>query len=226
MAFEDLKDQLRDQITSLKVRIQESSAWNELMDRYLDLNPPAQKAVLALTGAVFALVLFSIPYYFFSSSQDSVAYFEEKKQMIRDLYRVSRAVNALPPAPPPMSTEELRSAVQGILSSERPSLLPDQIVSITEFDNSKGQGATLPKSLAQKGVAVNLSRLNVDQIARIGGRLQGLRPTIKMTGLRVQATAQDPHYFDVTYRLVAFGVPSAAEPPAPSRPGAARGGRQ
>lgn len=224
MAFEDLKDQLRDQFTTLKVKIQESPAWNELMDRYLDLNPPAQKAVLAFVGAFFALILFSIPYYFFSSSQESVDYFEEKKQMMRDLYRVSRAVNALPPAPQPMSADELKNAVQGILSSERPALLPDQIVSITEFDNSKAQGATLPRSLAQRGVAVNLSRLNVDQIARIGGRLQGMRPTIKMTGLRIQASTQDPHYFDVTYKLVAFGVPSA-EPTATPRPGAGRGGR-
>ncbi len=222
MAFEDLKDQLRDQLTSLKVKIQESSAWNELMDRYLDLNPPVQKAVLALTGGIFALVLFSIPYYFFSSSQESVAYFEEKKQMMRDLYRLSRRVNALPPAPAPMSADELRSAVQGILNSERPSLLSEQIVSITEFDNTRAQGATLPRSLEQKGVAVNLSRLNVDQIARIGGRLQGIRPTIKMTGLKIEASAQDPHYFDVTYKLVAFGVPSAQESSAPNRPGAGR----
>ena len=217
MAFEDLRDRVREQLTTLSARVQESPAWNELMERYLDLNPTAQRAALAGVGALAALILFLLPYAFFSASQDNMTAFEEKKQMMRELFRVSRAANVLPPAPPPMTSDDLRGAVQGVLGSERPPLLPEQTLSIIDFDNSKAQGSALPKGLTQKGVMVNLSRLNVDQIARISGRLQTLRPTAKITGLKVQATSQDPHYFDVTFRVVAFSLPQSAPPPA--RPG-------
>lgn len=216
MAFEDLKEQAREQLTTLVARIQESSAWNEIVERYLDLNPPVQKAVLALSGALAALILFMLPYMFFSSSQDNMSYFEDKKQTMRELYQVSRAVNVLPPAPPPMTLEDLRNSVQSILNTERPPLLPEQIVSVVDYDNTKTAGATLPRSLSQQGVAVNLSRLNVDQITRLSGRLQSMRSTLKVTGIKIQASAQDPHYFDVSYRLVAFGIPAApAATPAP-----------
>ena len=207
MAFDDTKDRLRERLMAVGGRIQESSLWNELMERYLDLNPALQKVVLTLVGFLAGVVILLLPWSFFSSSQDSMLSFEDKKQTIRDAYRVSRAVNQLPSHPPTLSQAELKNAIQGALASEKPILLPEQTVGLNEYENDKAVSTALPKGLTQKGIAVSLSRLNVVQIAKIGGRLQSLRPTAKVTGVKIEATAQDPHYFDVTYKVVVFNVP-------------------
>lgn len=217
MAFEEARDRLKEQLQAIGLRIQESTAYQQLMERFQDLNPNAQKIVLAAGGFVGALLLFLLPWTFFSSSQTSVADFESKKQLIRDLFRTSHHVSTLPPVPPTISSSELRNQVQAILSSERPTVLPDQIVDISDFDNKSAKSPSLPASLQQSGVAVKLSRLNLDQVAKIGAKLQEIRPTAKMVGVRVQSTVADPHYFDVTFKLVAFSLPP--EPIAPAKPG-------
>jgi len=224
MALEDVKEQLREQLQTLAARVQESPAWQEAMERYQGLTPAAQKGVLAGIGALSALILFMFPYFFFASSQTTLADFEEKKQLIRDLYRYSHAATTMPPAPIPVTAGELHSAIQGALGSQNPPLLPEQTVSIADFDNSKAVSGALPKSLTQSGVAVNLSRLNLDQVIKIGGALQDLRPTVKVVGVKIQATPADPHYFDVTYKLVTFNLPVDTSAAPPGKPGAAKPG--
>lgn len=226
MALEDVKEQLREQLQTLAARIQESPAWQELMERYQSLSPSGQKAALGGVGAIFALFLLLFPWFFYSSSMDSMTEFEDKKQLIRELYRYSHAASTLPPAPIPVSAGELRNAVQGLLSSQHPILLPEQTASISDFDNGKAKSAALPSGLTQSGIAVNLSRLNLDQVVKIGAALQNLRPTAKIVGLKVQATAADPHYFDVTYKLVAFNLPSDASGGMGGKPGANSPGKK
>jgi hypothetical protein len=197
-------------------RVEESAAWSQLMERYQGLTPNVQKLSLAGAGALGALLLFMFPWIFFSSSQTSLMEFEDKKQLIRDLYRYSHAASTLPMAPIPVSAGDLHNAIQSVLGNQSPSLLPEQTVAITDFDNSKAKSAALAQGLTQNGVMVSLSRLNVDQLVKIGSQLQDLRPTVKMVGLKVQATAADPHYFDVTFKMVAFSLPPADLP----KPGA------
>lgn len=221
MALDDLKDRLREQGTALLARIQESSVYNELNEKFLDLNPNAQKAALALSGVIFALFLFLFPWIFFSSSQDQMAAFEDKKQMLRELFRTSRTAASLPPTPGVISPSELRMAISGVLSTEKPPVLQEQQLSISDFDNEKISSSALPKGLTQKGVIVMLSKLTVDQIVKVGGRLQSLRPTAKLVGVKAQASAQDPHYFDVSFKVVGFNLPQPAVPAAKgAKPGA------
>ncbi len=207
MALDDIKDRLREQVQTTIARIEESAAWAQLMERYQGLTPNAQKLSLAGVGAAAAFVLFMFPWIFFSGSQTSLTEFEDKKQLIRDLFRYSHAASTMPMAPLPVSAGDLHNAIQGVLSNQSPSLLPEQTVAITDFDNSKAKSAGLPQGLTQNGVMVSLSRLNLDQLVKIGSQLQDLRPTVKMVGLKVQATPADPHYFDVTFKMVAFNLP-------------------
>ena len=216
MALDEIKERVREQVQSLAARIQESAAWAQLMERYQSLTPNAQKLSLAGAGAASALLLFMLPWIFFSSSQTSMTEFEDKKQLIRDVYRYSQAASSLPIAPMPVSAGDLHNAIQGVIANQSPSLLPEQTVAITDFDNSKAKSAALPQGLTQNGVMVSLSRLNVDQVVKIGGQLQDLRPTVKMVGLKVQATTADSHYFDVTFKMVAFNLPPVDLP----KPGA------
>lgn len=219
MALEDVKERLKEQALATLQRVRESSAWIQFMEKYQDLGPGAQKAVLAGGSFVLALILFLLPWTFFSSSQNTMGDFEAKKQLMRELFHVSRAASALPMTPQAMTPGDLRSAVQNVLSTERPLLLPEQTLSVTDFDNVTAGSSALPKGLTQKGVIVNLSRLNLDQVVKIGTRLQALRSTAKMVATKIQSTAADPHYFDATFKIVAFNLP--AEPAPKTAPGKA-----
>ena len=205
MNLDDLKERFREQYQAISSRVQESTAWNQMVEKYQDLSPQAQKAAIALVSLVFALIILSVPYSFYSSSQDEVDQFEDKKQLMRDLFHVSRKVNSLPVAPPTMSTPELQASVQNELSVAH--LQPDQILSVSEFDNTPHASPTLPKGLTQKGVIANLHKLNLSQMVDLGSHLQSIRPTVKLVGVEVTANRDDAHYFDVVYKLVTFALP-------------------
>jgi hypothetical protein len=219
MALDDIKDRIQEQAVAFYGRLQESSAWNRLTEKYQDLSPNGQKGALAGVGALAALILFMIPYTFYSSSQSELKEFEDKKATIRDLYQTSRAANALPPSPGQIGISDLKSLVQNVLDTEHPVLLPEQKLSVIDLDTSKIPD--LPKSLTRAGVLVNLGQLNLDQVVNIGSHLQALRPTVKLTSLNVRANVKDPHYFDVTLKLVALSLPAeAVAKPAPGKFGA------
>jgi hypothetical protein len=201
MNLDDLKDRLREALQSLK----ESQVWLQITEAYDNLPPTGQKATLAGVGALLALILFLIPYSFYSSSQDQIVEFEDKKQLMRDLYRVTRSVNSLPPAPPAISTQELRTQIQTELTAG--GIAPENIGAMMDFDNTDAKSTALPKNLQQPGVSINVKKLNLQQVVDIGQRLMRIRPTAKMVGLEVKAQSPDPHYFDVTYKIVAFNLP-------------------
>ncbi len=191
-------------------RIQETPAWNRAVEKYQDLGPNAQKATLAGASLLAVLILFLIPWAFFSSSMDSLTDFENKKTEIRSLYRVSRAASALPPSQPPITSAELRSKVQSLLDSERPSLVPEQRLSTLDFEAAKTPD--LPVGLDKIGLMVSLGKLNLNQIVTISSHLDQLHPAVKMTGMKISASMPDPHYFDVTYKLVASNLPPVLMP--------------
>ncbi len=210
MNFDDIKDRLREAFQTLSGRVRESTAWNQLMEKYADLPPQGQKAALAGTGVIFALFMLMIPSCVFLSSMTNITDFEDKKQLMRDLYRTHREASALPPPPLSMSGSELQNRVQSVLSGA--GLQPEQLGGVQEFDNKPKSSGWIPKSLDQAGVAVTVRKLNLEQIVDIGQRLQRMQATAKMTGLEVRAQSEDPHYFDVVYKIVAFNLPPEPAP--------------
>lgn len=219
MAFEDLKDRLSEQAQGYWSRIQESSIYIQLHEKYADLNPTSQKIVLVVSSLVLALITLMIPWSYISSSQQSVADFEMNKIILRDLYRVSRASAALEGAPPQVDPTQLVSRAQSQLGTM--ALQAEQIEKVIPVDNALGGPGIpgVPKQVQQKGIEVTLRKLNLRQVIEIGYQLLTLQPGLKMTGLTVTATASDPHYFDAIYKVISFSLPSPAADvkPAPKR---------
>lgn len=205
MNLDDLKEQLRESFQSITGRIAESPAWNQLVEKYSDLPPQGQKAALAGAAFVSTLILLFVPSCIFMSSSTNLQDFEDKKQSMRELFRVHREVSVLPPAPMPLTPGELENRARGELNSA--GLQPDQLGGVTDFDNKTRSSAWIPKALEQRGVAVTVKKLNLQQVVDLGNRLQRLQQTAMLTGLEVRAQAEDPHYFDVVYKIVAFSLP-------------------
>jgi hypothetical protein len=211
MILDDLRDQLGERWQAALGQAQESSIYISLREKYDNLAPPMQKLTLFLGSVVMVFLLFLIPWSYISSGNTSLEDFENKKTTIRELFRVSRYSGELASAPPNTPPSVLQSRAQSELQQAR--LQPEQIKSVEEFDNSGPQAsAIIPKSVIQKGIKVSLSKLNLRQVIALGSQLQTLERGVKMVGMDVMATSEDPHFFDVTYKLVTFTLPVEATP--------------
>lgn len=223
MAFEDLKDRLSEQAQGYWSRIQESSIFIQLHEKYADLNPTSQKLVIVIGSLLIALFTLMLPWSYITSSQQSIADYEMNKLILRDLHRVSRASASLEGAPPQIDPNALASRAQTQLQGM--ALQQEQIEKVIAVDNALGGSGIpgVPKAVQQQGIEVTLRKLNVRQVIEIGYQLLTLQPGLKMTGLTVTASSPDPHYFDAVYRVISFSLPA---PPADVKPVPKRGSQR
>jgi hypothetical protein len=207
MAFEDVKDSAKESLKSAWGRIRETDAFLQINERYQSLSPNGQKGALAGAVLVGFLLIMAIPWSFYSASKLSVAEYEEKRDLVRDLFKTNREASALPPAPAPVSVSELQNIARQNLTTAR--LSAEQIVTVSE---SPANVAGIAKTIDQTGIAVSLTKLNLKQVIDIGNDLQNMQTTARMMGLEIKATAADPHYYDVIYKIVAFAAKPEAAP--------------
>jgi hypothetical protein len=204
--FDDLKERFVTEGKAVWERIQESSTFNQLKDRYDNMTPSMQKLSIVGVSAVVALIILSIPYGYYSASQTNVEDFEGKRMTIRELLKVTRESSDVPQIPqaPPMGS------LQGIIDSQIQSshLLPEQIKGTqTVSNNSK----LIPNALTEGMMEINLAKLNLNQILDLGHRFQSINPSVKLKDLIITANREDARYFDAVYKLVALAVPAAPE---------------
>jgi len=210
MGLEEIKDTLSEKLSESWSKIQESPTYNSLRERYDTLSPPAQKGLIAGGIVLSLLLLLSIPYSYISSSSASIAEYNDQRSLIRNLLRASRLASEASTIPAAMPAEEVKGRVQNELSNFN--LLPEQIGGVIDLANQELGGALAPSSIRQAGVGVSLKKLNLKQIVDIGFKLQDINPSVKMAGVDITASAPDPRYFDVLFKLVTFSLPESAQP--------------
>lgn len=221
MAFEGLIDQIKEKFSEAKEQIQESPLYNNLKEKYDNLEPRAQKALLIGFFSVLFLVFASIPYSYFSSSGVYTQAFKEDRDLLRELLRASvYAQEAATPSPPPVN--QIISSIRGRLSNSR--LLDEQIGSITQIDASTIGQALVPEGITQEGVLIQLKQLNLRQVNEIGVQMKGIHPAVKMAGLEMKASSEDPEYYDVSFKLIRYSLPAPDSTGQESPP--RRGGRR
>ncbi len=204
MAFEDLREQLKDRAAEAMSKLQETSAFNTLRERYESQTPPVQKAVVAGASLLMVLIVLMWPMSYISSSSDTLAKFEENRELIQGLLRSSRSANEPAPLPPPMDSSTLKSSVDGILRQN--GLLPDQIGEMNPIPESEIKGLA-PPGVVTNGLTVQLKKLNVMQLIEIGNLIQNMAPGTKLYGADIVQTAATTHYYDMTLQVVNFGLP-------------------
>lgn len=214
MAFniDDLKDQFGSSLRQSWEQFQESSLYNQLKDRYENLTPLAQKLSIIGIVLLFGLIVFSIPWGFYSQSSQYVSDFESKRNIIRDLLKVSREAHDNPDIPVPPLLESAKSQIDTSLKAAQ--LIPEQMKGI-EILTEKSD--LVPSTLSNGVLRVSLAKLNLRQIVDLGYQMQAINSSLKMKDLLIEANLQNPKYFDVVFKLIALNVPQ--EPlPAPPEP--------
>jgi hypothetical protein len=172
-----------------------------------------QKLTLVGVALFIAYMLMSLPLSYFSTSQEHITEFENKRQTIRDLLKVSREASEVPNLPIPPEAASLKAQIDGQIQAAH--LVPEQILG-TEVSSEKVN--LIPGNLLQGVVKVSLGQLNLRQIVDFGYQFQAINQSVKMTDLQIQANRKNPKYFDVVYKLAILAVPSQIESQAEPEP--------
>ncbi len=231
MAFEDLKDQVKERFTETWSKIQETPLYNSLREKYETLPVGGQIGIIVGSALLVTFFLLSIPLSYYSSSSNLESQFNDDRSLLRGLLRASRIASDSGSIPHSPSVSELKNQIQNMM--QQYTLLPEQLGPILDLEaNALNFGTVAQASgIQQQGLGVSLKKLNLKQTVDIGFDLQRMNPGVKIAGMEINASSPDPHYFDVLYKLVVFSVPeaeggSAAAGAAPGGGGATRGGKR
>ncbi len=226
MNLDDLKERFTSEAKMLWERVEESSTYNQLRDRYENMTPSMQKLSVVGASALVALIVLSIPYSYFSQSTAYEQEFESRRSTIRELLKVSRESSEVPALQQAPSTEALRALIDSQIQNAH--FLPEQIKGTEVISETT---RLVPQNLTAGMVQVRLAKLNLRQVLDFGYQMQSLNPSVKVKDMVMTANREDSRYYDVLFKLVALAVPNItgeeeAGGVAPSGRGArARGGR-
>ncbi len=198
----DFLERIQSELKSSFEKLQESSAFIQLKEKFDELNPAMQKVTLFGGGALFLYFVLSFPMGYFSSSQVYVQEFEDRRALIREMMKVARESSDAPNLPVPPDLQSLKGRIQSELQGSR--VLPEQIKEINEDANAS---QLVPQNMAANQLRVSLTDLTVRQVNEIGYSLQSISPSIKLQDLQITASATKPNYFDAVYKLVVLMIP-------------------
>jgi hypothetical protein len=207
LAFESLREQLKEKWADLSAKIQESPTFNSAREQFESQTPPVQRAIIAGAVGLAAFVLLWFPYGYLSSSSEYMSQFEENRSLIQGLLRASRSAKTPSPLPSPIEAESLKSKISNVFTQNR--LMPEQIGEMQTIPNPPVKG--IPASVEQNGVAVQVKKLNLTQIIALGNQVQNIGPGTKLMGMDIVQSAGQTHYYDVILKVVNFGLPQIAD---------------
>ncbi len=201
MNFEELKERIHAEWAKSIDQLEENRIYNEVKDRYENLTPVQQKLMLSGVIGFVILIMFSIPYSYYSASDETMIEFHAKRQLIRDLLKTAKEAKEGPeiPMPPPM--ESLKSQVDSYLKSKE--LLPEQM---TGNSVESPQGGIVNSNLIEGILKVSVSQLNLRQIVEFGLEFSNLSPSAKLKDLQINAHPKESGYFDVVYKILVLKV--------------------
>lgn len=220
MNFEDLKEQFLSTVSPIGHRLQETSAYQQLKERFDALSYSAQKLVVVGSAFFLWFLILLIPFSWYGQSRDNVTAFEERRSIIRELLKVSREAAEVPPIPPAPPVETMKMDLETRLKSAN--LLPEQIKSI---DVAQSTSSLIPAERTAGSLAIHLWKLNLRQVVDVGTQLSRLSASVKLTAMEMVANKEDARYYDVTYKATALAVPDLSAPPS-EEPHPRNGGRK
>ncbi|MFN3455397.1 MAG: hypothetical protein ACK41T_10600 [Pseudobdellovibrio sp.] len=209
--LEELQENLKNTFQTYWDKIQESPTYGNLNDRYQALSPNGQKMTQIVAGVLVFGVITYIPLSQLQLSSETITQFEEKRSLIRDLFKTYRETPAAPPIVGAPEGQKLVANIQGSLQSSQ--LIPEQISSVNII---QAESKLIPSSLLSSAVEVKLNKLNLRQIIDIGTKISNISNAVKIKDMIIQANTELAGYFDVTYKVFSLKAPMpqiSQEPP-------------
>lgn len=205
MNFADIISQIKDRLKSLWAQFEESSTYQQLMDKYEDISPRSQKMVQIGSVVGFIFILLIVPLSNIFSSSDHVTEFEDKRNLTRELLRTFRDANQAPNIPQAPDLSSLQTRIQSELQTLR--LIPEQIKSVQE---TQSNSQLVPDEFSTGAIEVNLQNLNTRQIVDVSYQLANLHPSVKLADLTMESSTEKPGYFNYFAKIISLKAPQVA----------------
>ncbi len=202
MTGEELKEQLVNQLTEFWSKIEETSAYNQLRDRYETLSAPQQRLAIAGTALLLAGILIYIPFTMLETSWSYEEDFVSQRDLIREMYKVQREIGETPQIPIPNSPEMIRQSIDSYIKSS--GFLPEQIRGLNVTNPSS---RLIPNKHVSGGLDLSMAKLTIRQVVDIAYKVMSSSPSTKVYELTVTNNSEDPKYQDLTIKLLALNVP-------------------
>ncbi|MBY0385702.1 hypothetical protein K2X05_11150 [bacterium] len=204
MNFSDIKEKFIESFQQLASRVQESSLYIQLMERYRNFNPLMQKLIVVSLVFLVLFAFYLIPDSFVSSSVTYEESFQVNRRLVRDLFRTARN--------PMIRSDQFK----GPDFDEMKSLIEAQMMGAQIMDSQKGAflpvnkplpSKLVPGAIQQTGLSFEVKKLNLTQIVQLSQKLSSLHPNTKLSGVDIQADKEDPHYFQVKFTMSSLSLP-------------------
>ena len=203
MALEELREQFGQRLKDLGTRIQDSPSYQSLREKFDDLPSSQQKIVVTLLILVVGFFIFSYPYENWTNSKNSIAEFEERRDLIRDLLKVTKETSEMPVFPQAPELGQIKTDIEMRLQQFQ--LLTEQIVGVSvEMPTNSN---LVPAGRQEGGIKVALKKLNLRQIVDVTSQLQSMQPTVKLKNISLDSNVQDPRYIDASLEFVVIKIP-------------------
>ncbi len=207
MNYKELISQLQERLKIIWDKIQESSAYQQALEKYEDQSPNSQKIIQIGIVFVALLIMFMVPISNLFSSFDSELEFEAKRELTRELLKTSRDASLVPNIPQAPDSQVLESQIKNELTNLN--LIPEQIKSVQQTSaNSK----LIPVEFSIGAVEVQLQNLNTRQIVDVAFQLSKLHPSVKFTDLTMEASLDNPGYFHLLAKVISLKTPQMEMP--------------
>jgi len=210
MTLNDLKEQLLDKWKEISGKVMESESVIQLTEKYRNLSPNAQKAVVAGLVIFAGYMVYSVPASFINSSKEYEASFETNRALIRGLFRSARNPTISADKFRGPGFDDMKSRVDGFLANNQ--VIESQKGAFAPA-NKPLKSKLLPNAVRQEGMTFEVKKLNLKQAVTLSEQLAGMHPNAKLAGVEIVADAADPHYYNVKYTLSSLSLPIKEDKP-------------
>ncbi|MFK8137737.1 MAG: hypothetical protein AB8E15_05175 [Bdellovibrionales bacterium] len=210
MNLQDLKEQLIEQSQQLWEKIQESSLYTQLKEKFDQLPIKTQRMVMAGVGVLLAVSIISIPVGFFDDADTDIANFEDTKRTYVRLMNLGRDQQAAPRIQKGATSSSLVSRAKSIF--EEKALTEEQIVKVESFQSKVSELADyIPSEAQAKGLLVELTKLTLPQVVDLSHRIQRLDRVSKISDLNIAQIPGEAGYYSLTMKLTNYFIEEAPE---------------
>ena len=205
--FEDQFEQLKELFQSVKERVQESSLYQNIYEKYVSLSPRMQKIVILVIMGFAAFLLVSPPLAKYRTSNENLSDFQTRKDITQRIIQQAKSGSSKVKTPKMISQLELSNSLNSYGRSPVINLADGQASVIV----SRDQGKSIVPPAEQASLKIIGKELNSSQALNLAYSFKRYNSSLLITRLSFKESDMKPGYFESEIGLTNLYVPTISE---------------
>jgi len=204
--FEDQIEQLKELFQGLKERVQESSLYLTLYERFSSLSPKMQKLTIIGFSGLLVFLLISPPLAKYHTSNENLTDFKNQKNITQEIIQQAKSGSARVKSPKQIARPELERTLKDFSRSPVINLTDDQAKVVINRDRGS---RPVPKA-QQDFYKIVGKDFNAEQTLNLAYSFKRLNSSLLITKLSFKESPTRPGYFDSEIGLTNLYIPPIA----------------